>query len=168
MLFSFQFSNAPWSVFICLLSGKNAFISFICPSPVKNKIKCAIFWKPTLTSLDKVRKLTPSQAIVPVTANLSWNIFSFQTLTAMHLGGGISWTRRWSHMSSYHQQNRNERSVCLFCTSGYGGEFFSSSLPFSANWLRNAQALGDGGITAQGGFTVWKDFMEQSLQMALP
>jgi hypothetical protein len=47
-------------------------------------------------------------------------------------------------MPSYHQQNKNKRNVCLFWTSvGTKREFFSSSLPLSANWFRNAQALGD-------------------------
>ena len=156
LLFSFQFLKCSMIfLFICLLSvsrKEKMPLSHLFACHPSRQIKCCIFWKPTSTSLDKVKAYSFSgHSACDCQPLMKHFLLPTRPLKKYHeSGSGISWTRRWSHMPSYHQQNKNKRSVCLFWTSvGTKREFFSSSLPLSANWFRNAQALGDGGITAQ-------------------
>ena len=124
-------------------------------------------------------KLTLSRARVPVTANFSWKVClllptatperlpgiqELHFLVPGHLGGAVC---------PVTTNRMRTKGVCV--SSGpvwVRREDASPPPPPLCQLVRSSQALGDGGTTTQekpwSQITVWKDFMEQSLQMTLP
>lgn len=134
MLFSFQFLKSSMIfLFICLLSGKNAFISFICPSPIKaNQILHLL--KPTPASLDKAKAHSSWPLPSSVTAQLLTENISYETLENCHMSrAAISWDRV-DTCPSYHNRTEIERSAS-FCLSVGTGRYSQPPLPLSLYWL---------------------------------